>query len=258
MPVAWLSALRARIGTPRAIPDPLWRQALLQAPLIAALDEPRQRRLRELCALFLARKRFSAVAGAELDDLRCLLIAQQACLPVLESGFAALRGWREVIVYPGEFRVRRQHEDADTGVVSEEDEDLIGEAWERGPVVLSWADVAHDLAHPYDGFNVVVHEIAHKLDQLDGAMDGMPVLPHGLSRREWIGTFQHAFDTLKKQVDRGRSTVIDAYAAESPEEFFAVVSELHFSQPALLARAAPAVARLLGALYGPAPKQPAG
>ena len=258
MPSGWWSALRVRLHGGRAIPEDLWQQALHAAPLVAALDAARLERLRGLCGRFLAHKRFSAVAGATLDDLRCLLIAQQACLPALQSGFAALRGWREVIVYPGEFRVRRQHEDADTGVVSEGDEDLIGEAWERGPVVLSWADVAQDLAHPHEGFNVVVHEIAHKLDRLDGAMDGVPVLPPALPRRQWIDTFQRAFDALKQQVDRGRRTAIDPYAAESPEEFFAVASELHFSQPALLARQMPGVARLLAALYGPPPWPQAG
>ncbi|EQD69357.1 protein containing DUF980, partial [mine drainage metagenome] len=190
--------MRARLTSAREIPDSIWRDALAAAPLSAALDAARQARLRTLCAQFLAHKRFSAEAGAQLDDLRCLLIAQQACLPVLKLGFAALHGWREVIVYPGEFRVRHPHQDRGTGVITEQDETLIGEAWARGPVVLSWASISHDLAHPHDGFNVVVHEIAHKLDQLDGAMDGVPALPAGLSRHVWMGAFQRAFDQLQR------------------------------------------------------------
>ncbi len=259
MPALWWSALRRRLSRRHEIPETLWQAALRHAPLVGALDAGRLARLRALCACFLAHKRFSAVAGAELDDLRALLIAQQACLPVLNIGYAALQGWREVIVYPGEFRVHRQYEDADTGVVSEGEDDLIGEAWEHGPVVLSWADVAHDLAQPHAGFNVVVHEIAHKLDQRDGAMDGVPELPREITRREWIGTFQPAFDRLQQALRRGRrSAGIDPYAAESPEEYFAVTSELHFSQPRLLARAAPAVAALLQRYYGPPPQPDAG
>lgn len=172
---------------------------------------------------------------------------------MLNLGFGALRGWREVIVYPGEFRVHRQHRETGTGVVTEEDDELIGEAWDRGPVVLSWADIAHDLAHPHGGYNVVVHEIAHKLDYLDGAMDGVPALPAGISRSAWIDAFQSAFDQLKRQVEHGQRTAIDPYAAESPEEFFAVTSELHFSQPPLLAHAFPEVATLLQRYYGPTP-----
>lgn len=250
--------MRARFATSREIPDPVWQAALAQAPLLHALEATRRQRLRALCGKFLAQKRFSAAAGAELDDLRCLLIAQQACLPVLKLGFEALRGWREIIVYPGEFRVHRQHEDRGTGVVTEEDDDLVGEAWDRGPVVLSWADIAHDLTHPHEGFNVVVHEIAHKLDYLDGAMDGVPALPAGIPRRVWIDAFQRAFDQLQHQVERRRHTAIDPYAAENPEEFFAVTSELHFSQPALLVRIAPDVAALLHRYYGPPPSPQAG
>ncbi|MDE1899855.1 MAG: zinc-dependent peptidase [Xanthomonadaceae bacterium] len=238
--------------SPPPITDVLWHRAVAACPLAGRLDPGRQERLRAHAAWFLARKSFSAVAGAELDDLRRLLIALQATLPVLELGVHALRGWREVIVYPGEFKVRRSHEDA-AGVVTEGDDVLVGEAWERGPLILSWADVASDLAQPWDGFNVVVHEIAHKLDLLDGAVDGVPELPRTLSRRTWIDAFQAAYDRHARAVERGRRTAIDAYAAEGADEFFAVVSEMHFSDPAPLARAEREVAAWLTAYYGPAP-----
>ena len=91
------------------------------------------------------------------------------------SNFAAGEeqgGWKQVIVYPGAFRVHRRHHDEDTGLVSEWHEDLDGESWEHGPLVLSWDDVAADLAAPEPGYLLVAHEMAHKLDALDGAMDG--------------------------------------------------------------------------------------
>jgi Mlc titration factor MtfA (ptsG expression regulator) len=74
-----------------------------------------------------------------------------------------------------------------------------------------------------------------------------------MNRRQWIDTMQRGFDRLSKAVDRGRRTAIDPYAAEAPEEYFAVTSELHFSQPALLREAEPDVAALLEAFYGPSP-----
>ena len=203
--------------------------------------------------MFLARKRFHAVAGAELSDELCHLIAMQACLPVLKQGPSVLRGWRDILVYPGEFKVKRSHHDDRSGVVTEGDDVLIGEAWEHGPLVLSLADVELDLAQPWDGFNVVVHEIAHKLDMQDGPPDGVPVLPPQIPRRQWIVAFQRAFDLLSNDVARGRDTLIDPYGAESPDEFFAVVSELHWSQPGVLRRADAAVADLLQAYYGPSP-----
>jgi Mlc titration factor MtfA (ptsG expression regulator) len=233
-----------------AIADADWDALVASSPLFDAMDAASRASLRLLAGRFLARKTFSSGAGHALTDAQCLAIAALACLPVRHLGFDWLAGWREVIVYPGEFRVKREHHDEHSGVVTEGEDDLIGEAWERGPLVLSWADIATDLEHPFDGFNVVVHEIAHKLDMLDGAMDGMPRLPPGLARRDWIDAMQPAYDALCRAVDRGRATLVDPYAAESVEEYFAVTSELHFSDPATLQRAAPAVAALLARFYG--------
>jgi MtfA peptidase len=246
----WLRGFSA----PRpAISDASWNALVARSRLLAALDDGERTRLRELTQRFLAKKTFAAAAGHVLTDEQKLAIAALACVPVLHLGFDWLAGWRDVIVYPGEFRVKREHHDERTGVVTEGEDDLIGEAWERGPVILSWADVATDLDQPFDGFNVVAHEIAHKLDMLDGAMNGVPRLPRDIARGEWIETLQDAFDKLARAVDRGRDTFIDPYATESAEEYFAVVSELHFSDRDGLARAAPAVAALLARFYGPRP-----
>lgn len=246
----WLGRLRDAFAPAPRIGDTDWNALLQRSALFDRLPADDRLALRALCERFLARKTFSAAGGHELQPDQCLAIAALACLPVLRLGFDHLAGWREVIVYPGEFRVRREYHDERSGVVTEGDDDLIGEAWERGPLILSWADVATDLEHPFDGFNVVAHEIAHKLDALDGAMNGTPRLPSTIARSEWIGAMQPAYDALLRQVERGRDTAIDPYAAESVDEYFAVVSELHFSDPALLARHAPAVARLLERFYG--------
>lgn len=251
MPGRWLAALRSRFE-PAPIAPTLWRRALLACALARQLDAPRQAQLRRLCAWFVARKRFHALAGTVLDDYWRVLIAMQACLPVLRHGTGALRGWREILVYPGEFKVRRSHHDEHTGVVSEHDEVMIGEAWERGPLVLSLADVQLDIEQPWDGYNVVIHEIAHKLDMLDGPPDGVPPLTD-ISRRRWIAEFQAAYDRLAADVAADRPTIIDAYAAQNAAEYFAVASELHFSQPGTLRVVEPAIADLLDAYYGAAP-----
>lgn len=251
MPGRLWQSLRSCFDPP-PVADPLWKRALAGCPLARGLDPERRQQLRQLSTLFLARKRFHALAGTVLDDYWRLLIAMQACLPALQHGAASLRGWREVLVYPGEFKVRRSHHDDRSGVVSEQDEVMIGEAWEYGPLVLSLADVQLDLEQPWDGYNVVVHEMAHKLDMLDGPPDGVPPLTN-IPRRHWISAFQHAFDRLVDTLERGQQSLIDPYAAESAGEYFAVVSELHYSRPALLHQAEPAIAELLQAYYGRSP-----
>lgn len=244
---------RDRFAPRAVVGDAEWDAVLAGSALFARLSGPDRAALRALVGRFLARKRFSAAGGHPLTREQQLAIAALACLPVLHLGFEWLAGWREVIVYPGGFRVRREHHDEHSGVVTEGDDELIGEAWERGPLILSWADVATDLAQPFDGFNLVVHEIAHKLDLLDGAFNGVPRLPPQLARRDWLAAMQPAYDALRRAVERGRRTLIDPYAADSVDEFFAVTSELHFSDPPVLRRAAPAVAGMLERFYGPRP-----
>lgn len=245
----WWQRLRRAPDPAERISDDEWRACLARSALFTRLVPTEAVRLREFAARFLAQKSFSGAADFEPDAGQRLIIAALACLPVMHLGYDWLCACSGVIVYPGGFRVRREHHDEHSGVVTEGDDELIGEAWERGPVVLSWADIERDLLHPFDGFNVVIHEIAHTLDMLDGAIDGMPKLPAAISRREWVEAMQPAYDALVRDVEGGRDTLIDPYAAESVDEYFAVTSELHFSDPATLLSAAPAVASLLQRFY---------
>ena len=238
-----------------AIDDAHWQAACQRLPWVAALDPARRERLRALAARFLRHKTITALGGLELDDRQRVQLAALCCLPLLEFGQAGLRGWSQLLVYPQAFGVRRSHVDA-AGVLHEWDDELIGEAWEQGPLILSWADVQADIDAPDAGFCVAVHEMAHKLDALDGELDGTPPLPTSW-QRQWARDFQRAYDAFCVEVDAGRQTAIDPYAAEAPEEFFAVVSEYHFSAPGLLAETMPQVAAHLARFYGPSPLTPA-
>ena len=220
--------------------------------MLAAADAERWRALAEG---FLRSKSITPVAGLQLTGADRVLLAALATRPVLQLGLEWLRGWHQLIVYPGQFGVRRQHHDEGTGVVSEWDDELSGEAWDRGPLIVSWSDVQQDIEQPEPGFAVLAHEIAHKLDALDGIMDGTPPLREGMTRRGWVQAFTPAYEALCAQVDAGRETRIDPYAAEGPDEFFAVATEYHFSAPQLLATEMPAVAAQLSAFYG-APARP--
>ena len=236
---------------PEPIDPGLWRDVRKRVRWFAALDDERDRRLQALAARFLHGKAITPVGGLRLDDAQRTTLAALCCLPLLEFGAEGLHGWSQVIVYPDAFRAHRTHMDA-AGVLHEWDDELIGEAWDHGPLVLSWDDVEADLADPEAGFQLVVHEMAHKLDALDGAMDGTPPLPAEW-QREWARDFQRAYDAFCADVDAGRKTRIDPYAAEAPEEFFAVATEYHFSAPDLLVEAMPEVAAHLARFYGPPP-----
>ena len=236
---------------PDPIDDDTWQHVLARVRWIAALDEARAQRLRALAAAFLQRKTVTPIAPLELDPAQRTILAVLCCLPLLEFGGEGLHGWSQLIVYPDAFRVNRSHVDA-AGVLHEWDDELIGEAWDSGPLILSWADVEADLDDPHAGFCVAVHEMAHKLDALDGVLDGTPPLPRAW-QREWARDFQQGYDAFVAEVDAGRDVAIDPYAAEAPEEFFAVCSEYHFSDPATLREAFPRVAAHFERFYGPSP-----
>lgn len=248
----WFRGLFAR--TDPAIDPAQWRRVRAAVPWAAALDPMRDARLAALSAQFLHRKTITPVDGLTLDpDQRCTLAAL-CCLPLLEFGAEGLHGWSQLIVYPDAFRVQRDHVDA-AGVLHIEDQDIIGESWDAGPLILSWADVQADLDDPEAGCCVAVHEMAHKLDVLDGVMDGTPPLPRDW-QRAWAQDFQHAYDAFVAEVDAGRETAFDPYAAEATDEFFAVCSEYHFSAPQLLREQMPAIAAHLERFYGRSPYDP--
>ncbi len=155
---------------------------------------PREQRLRALASAFLHRKTISPLGGLQLDARQCGLLAALCCLPLLEYGVGGMSGWSQLLVYPDAFRVQRSHVDA-AGVLPEWEDELIGESWDSGPLVLSWADVQADLDDPRAGYCVAVHEMAHKLDVLDGVLDGTPLLPRAW-QRQWADDFQRSYDAF--------------------------------------------------------------
>ncbi len=229
---------------PTAIPDDLWAVTVMSLPFLEALDRDEQLQLKSLAESFLASKEFSTAGGLELSDEICVSIAAQGCLPILKLGLSAYRDWVGIIVYPDEFVVRRQFED-DSGVVHEYDDVLSGEAWEGGPLIVSW----HDVKMAGDGYNVVIHEFAHKLDMLNGDADGMPTLHSGLGESEWQDTFLSAYEDFCQRVDSGEDTLIDPYASDTPGEFFAVLSECFFEIPDVVAGEYPDLYDLLKRYY---------
>ncbi len=216
--------------------------------LLDGLDCAELARLKTLASAFLRDKNVVAAQDLEITDERRLLVAISCCLPLLAHGRSAWRGWHDVVLYPGTFRVRRHEHDEAEEVVTEWDDELDGEAWSHGPIILSWAAIEADLADPFAGCNVVAHEIAHKLDLLDGVLDGTP--PLGSSALgKWRTAMQPAFDALVAAVDRDEETAIDSYAAEGPDEFFAVVTEYYFSAPGILREHLPLVHAALRDYY---------
>ncbi len=226
----------------------LWREVLRKAKLLQGLDSVQKAQLRVLATLFLHRKRITAADGFQLNDEMIVVIAAQAVLPILKLGLDYYSGWIEIIVYPAAFRVNHGNADLN-GVTSNEANLLSGEAWLRGPVILSWEDIERDLHSRHPGHNVVVHEFAHKLDMLNGSANGMPPLHPRMEIKQWTQALSVAYEDLRRQVAHHHRTRINSYGATTPAEFFAVVSECFFSAPDILNHYCPQVYQQLIQFY---------
>ena len=188
------------------------------------------RLVRKTRLLPLARMRSEpALQGMVLDDAKRLRIAIFACLPILDLGLDAYAGFHSIVVHPEEFLVRNREYEDEAGVVHVGDDLLSGEAFEQGPVVLAWTEI--EQSGRGEGYNVVVHEMAHKLDMLTGETNGVPPLRTGMRIPEWVAAFDAAYDDLCDRLERGETPWIDPYAVEDSAEFFAVSVELFFDTP---------------------------
>lgn len=243
---------RQRIFDEFPIDPAVFRSATGNVPLLERLPEPEREELRRLATLFLHEKIFESSGNLPLIEAMKIRIAALACLPVLHLDLDWYAGWRTVLVFPAEF-VRPREAIDDIGVMHEWEETLGGEAWELGPVILSWADV--EASGRGDGYNVVIHEMAHKLDMLNGPCDGFPPLHRGMKASAWAHDFTCAFNDFNARLDRGEHTLLDPYAGESPSEFFAVLSEYFFERPAVVDAEYPAVYAQMCRFYRTDPLQ---
>jgi Mlc titration factor MtfA (ptsG expression regulator) len=257
-------ARRRRILAERPIADSLWEWVLREHRILRDLSAEEGARLRELATIFLAEKIFDPVGAVEIDEELRLSIAAQAVLPLLglATDWRSIEwydDWSTIMVTPREYEVKK-HEVDEAGVVHEYDDEFSGEAFDLGPVVLSKVDI--EASGWGDGYNVVIHEMAHKLDGRDGSYDGVPPLHRDMDAAAWRRVFAAAFEDLRARLNaptsrkprRGKlkksgEPRIDAYAAESPDEFFAVSCEYFFERPALLKSEFPEVYTQLAAFF---------
>lgn len=212
---------------------PLQWQDALAIPLLAPLSDSEQQKLVTLASQFLNQKRLISLQELQLTPLMEQRIALLFSLPVLELGLEWLSGFHEVLIYPGPFIVNDEWQD-DIGLVHSGPVVQSGQSWDQGPIVLNWQEVqdSFDLS----GFNLVIHEVAHKLDIRNGGdATGIPPIPLR-DVVEWETHLHNAMEALQEEIDLvgEDASGMDPYAAQDPTECFAVLSEYFFSAPELL------------------------
>lgn len=246
----WLRKRR----TERAIPDSLWQEVLPRYPFLSQRPAVELQQLQGLAAQFLAGKEFHGANGLVITDAVALAIAAQAVLPVLHLGLGWYDDFVGIVVHPGQVVARRIETD-EHGVVHHYDEVLAGEAMDGGPVTLSWQDVDSAGVTADQGYNVVIHEFIHKIDMRDGAPDGCPPLPSRAARLAWLAVMQAEHEAFREKVivaERfgGEAPWLDAYGAQSIDEFFAVACEAYFVNRPRFQGDFPALATLFDSFFG--------
>lgn len=225
-----------------------WLQLVHEVlPFFTGMSANEQKQLLDLIRLFLAEKRFHGCNGLVIDDTVRVTIAAQASLLLLNRATSVFPGTRHILVYPDAF-IREGEFEGEDGVVSTLSEDLLGESWQEGKVILSWEDVLQGIEDFQDGENVVLHEFAHQLDSESGAQDGAPQLKHN-DPAEWKAVMTAAFDALNDAAEAQEETLLDPYGATDPAEFFAVVTETFFERAEELALEHPALFMELKKFY---------
>lgn len=238
-------------------PDALWNSVVQRHPFLNSLSATEQGGLRQLSHHFLLEKEFHGAHDLQISDGMALTIAAQACLPLLHMGAPSGRprshplqvlDWYDdfvgIVIQPGAALARRRQADA-AGIVHQFEEALAGEAMDRGPVMLSWEDVASAPQTIDSGHNLVIHEFVHKIDmrgmQAGAVPDGAPALSGRLwgkgsdakAREHWRATMSEAYDRFREQLAMaerfgGERPWLDPYAATDPAEFFSVTCEAYF------------------------------
>jgi Mlc titration factor MtfA (ptsG expression regulator) len=231
----------------KGLPDDWDAIAGQQLGAWSAFTSDEQERLAGIGDWLLRHKDWEAAHGFTIDDRIRTTIALEAAVLGLERDTHLYREVGAIVVFPSTFVNRAPHAGPVAGTVSEDAGPLLGEAHDgRGAVLVAWDSAQASAREPGRGRNVVFHEFAHKIDMLDGTVDGTPPLdtPEQLAR--WVDVCMNAYTALRAGLPRAP---LDSYGAVSPAEFFAVATEAFFDVPLALEAQEPDVFGVLRDFY---------
>jgi Mlc titration factor MtfA (ptsG expression regulator) len=215
--------------------------------LYSRLPDDLRQQLHGHVNVFLDEKRFLGLGGQEITSEVAVTIAGIACMLLLNREPSYFPGFSSILVYPETYEADQV--DYDGMVETRRRSRRTGESWHRGPIVLSWNNVLQGAVNAGDGYNVVLHEFAHKLDEENNGTNGQPILHAAGHYQEWAKVLGREYRTFSDRVSRRKNKVIDEYGLTSPAEFFAVCTESFFEKAAAMKRRLPDLYEQLKKFY---------
>ncbi len=226
-------------------PSPEFAFGLSAVRHLRTLDPERRERVESDARVFAAEKHWEGCGGLKVSDGMKAVVSALACLLVADNRSTLFENTSSVLLYPSGYNAPQQSGPA--GIITQGSARL-GEAHVNGPVVLSWSDTLRHATQP-TGRNVVLHEFAHKLDMLDGLVNGTPALPESIPIDRWVDVMTQEYALLRSELVAGVIPTIDPYGATNPGEFFAVATEHYFERPFALRVDRPELYDLLKEYY---------
>jgi len=219
-----------------------WRAILeRRVPFYLGMDSATREAFEDKLKVFVRTKSFEGARGFRIDDEVRVVIGATAARLITNLPDEHYDDLMAIIVYPSHYKHPEGHGASEGAIV-------LGEANDRGAVVLSWDAVLHGLADPKDGHDTATHEFAHALDIEDGVMDGAPNLGSDGAYANWARVMTRAHAGLRRRRPRARPVLRD-YGATNEAEFFAVATEAFFEKSRRLRDEQPALYAVLSDYY---------
>jgi len=200
------------------------------------LDDNGKRKFEKDINIFLNEHSIRSIRGEETDLRTKVLVA---------AGVATILHGREdweppftdgVVVYPGETF------DPEYNLHKGQ---IAGMAGDRRPLLVTKKILERSFKDPDDGYNSLIHEIAHYFDFENPIMSGVPVIGSDKGRtEEWL----EIMEKEREKVNRGKS-FLRPYAGSNEAEFFAVATEFFFERPEEMVAENPKLYELLKGFY---------
>lgn len=199
------------------------------------LDDERKKEFEQGVQIFLEEVKFHAVGGAELNDEIKVLTAATAVMLVFNRREWDLPRVKNVVIRPGTFKVPHDED---------EDDDAAGLHFDN-TIVISQEDFYRSFQRGEDGYNVIVHELAHAIDSETGAVDGIPSFLNPNLVKPWSDLIRHELEKNRKG-----GGILDRYAGTNEAELFAVAVETFVEKPEYLKKNHPELYRYLEDYFG--------